>query len=72
MAIQIRKLTQAGADYWNQWAENGLADAGQEVEYNPENEYDVSCNGEDWCIINRRAQAKRDYFEPLTTTEQGQ
>jgi len=72
MAIQIRKLTQAGADSWNKWAENGLVDAGQEVVYTPDNEYDVSCNGEDWCLINKYAKAKRDYFEPLTTTEQGQ
>jgi hypothetical protein len=64
MSTQIRKLTQAGADYWNLWADTKV-DAGQEVEHNVDDEYNTSCNGESWAVDIH-------YFEPLNNTQEQQ
>jgi hypothetical protein len=72
MSTQIRKLTQAGANYWNSWTLCELVDAGQEVDYNPNETYDVSCNGEEWCLIDNNIETEESFFEPLTTNEQEQ
>ncbi len=71
MSIQTRKLTQAGADYWNEWAKTPV-EAGQEVMYNPSKVYDTYCNGESWCLIDNHTPLKKQYFQPLEKTEQEQ
>jgi hypothetical protein len=64
MSSQIRKLTKAGANFWNVWA-NIEVKAGQFVEYNKNNAFDSSCNGENWCMVGNQSNLEEKYFEPL-------